>query len=483
MEMAEPTIFEMSRPGRSTVSLPPIEVPAANVGDLLPGIELRSDLNLPEVSELDVVRHFTRLSQLNYCVDTNFYPLGSCTMKYNPKVSEAVVNHPGFVHIHPYQPESTVQGALHVMYTVQALLAEISGMDAVSLQPAAGAQGELSGMLMVRAYHRSRGDLARTKVIIPDSAHGTNPATATMSGFTVVNVRSNARGVVDLDELRRLADGQLAAIMLTIPNTLGLFDERILEITDIVHQAGGLVYCDGANLNAILGKVKLGDLGCDVVHFNLHKTFATPHGGGGPGAGPVGARSVLAPFLPVPLVSQRGDGTYYLDDERPNSIGKVKSFYGNFAVVVRACAYLLGLGERGLRQISENAVLNANYLRERLKRAYLLPYDRVCMHEFVLSGRNQKVHGVKTLDIAKRLLDYGFHAPTVYFPLIVDEALMIEPTETESKETLDRFAEAMLAIAEEAALRPEEVTTAPHQTAFGRLNEVEAARRPNLCFG
>ena len=481
--MAEPTIFEMSRPGRSTVSLPPIEVPAANVGDLLPGIELRSDLNLPEVSELDVVRHFTRLSQLNYCVDTNFYPLGSCTMKYNPKVSEAVVNHPGFVHIHPYQPESTVQGALHVMYTVQALLAEISGMDAVSLQPAAGAQGELSGMLMVRAYHRSRGDLARTKVIIPDSAHGTNPATATMSGFTVVNVRSNARGVVDLDELRRLADGQLAAIMLTIPNTLGLFDERILEITDIVHQAGGLVYCDGANLNAILGKVKLGDLGCDVVHFNLHKTFATPHGGGGPGAGPVGARSVLAPFLPVPLVSQRGDGTYYLDDERPNSIGKVKSFYGNFAVVVRACAYLLGLGERGLRQISENAVLNANYLRERLKRAYLLPYDRVCMHEFVLSGRNQKVHGVKTLDIAKRLLDYGFHAPTVYFPLIVDEALMIEPTETESKETLDRFAEAMLAIAEEAALRPEEVTTAPHQTAFGRLNEVEAARRPNLCFG
>lgn len=481
--MAEPTIFEMSRPGRSTVSLPPIEVPAANVGDLLPGIELRSELNLPEVSELDVVRHFTRLSQLNYCVDTNFYPLGSCTMKYNPKVSEAVVNHPGFVHIHPYQPESTVQGALHMMYTVQALLAEISGMDAVSLQPAAGAQGELSGMLMVRAYHRSRGDLARTKVIIPDSAHGTNPATATMSGFTVVNVRSNARGGVDLDELRRLADGQVAAIMLTIPNTLGLFDERILEITDIVHQAGGLVYCDGANLNAILGKVKLGDLGCDVVHFNLHKTFATPHGGGGPGAGPVGARSVLAPFLPVPLVSQRGDGTYYLDNERPNSIGKVKSFYGNFAVVVRACAYLLGLGERGLRQISENAVLNANYLRERLKRAYLLPYDRTCMHEFVLSGRNQKVHGVKTLDIAKRLMDYGFHAPTVYFPLIVDEALMIEPTETESKETLDRFAEAMLAIAEEAALRPEEVTTAPHQTAFGRLNEVEAARRPNLCFG
>lgn len=481
--MPEPTIFELSRPGRSTVSLPPMEVAAANLADLLPGVELRSELDLPEVSELDVVRHFTRLSQLNYCVDTNFYPLGSCTMKYNPKASEVVVSHPGFVHIHPYQPESTVQGALHVLYTVQALLAEIGGMDAVSLQPAAGAQGELCGMLMVRAYHRSRGDLARTKVIIPDSAHGTNPATATMSGFTVVNVRSNARGGVDVDELRRLADNQVAAIMLTIPNTLGLFDERIREITDIVHQAGGLVYCDGANLNAILGKVKLGDLGCDVTHFNLHKTLATPHGGGGPGAGPVGARAGLVPFLPVPLVSQRGDGVYYLDYERPKSIGRIKSFYGNFAVAVRACAYLLGLGEGGLRQISENAVLNANYLRERLKGAYVLPYDRVCMHEFVLSGRKQKAQGVRTMDIAKRLMDYGFYPPTVYFPLIVDEALMIEPTETESKQTLDEFAEAMLAIAEEAALQPEEVATAPHQTEYGRLDEVEAARRPRLCFG
>lgn len=481
--MSEPIIFELSKPGRSTVSVPELEVPRSNLADLLPGVELRGDLDLPEVSELDVVRHFTCLSQLNYAVDTTFYPLGSCTMKYNPKLAELLASRAGFAQIHPYQPEATVRGALRVLATVQRLLAEIGGMDEVSLQPAAGAQGELAGMLMIKAYHRSRGDLNRAKVIVPDSAHGTNPATASMTGFSVVNVRSNARGGVDLAELRRLVSEQVAAIMLTVPNTLGIFDENILEITDIVHRAGGLVYCDGANLNAVLGRVKLGELGCDVMHFNLHKTFAAPHGGGGPGSGPVGARGQLAPFLPVPIVAERPDGTYYLDLSRPQSIGRVKSFHGNFGVIVRACAYLLGLGEKDLRDISENAVLNANYLKERLKGAYELPYDRVCMHEFVISASRQKAQGVRALDIAKRLMDYGFHPPTIYFPLIVEEALMIEPTETDSKETLDAFADAMLAVAEEAALSPRTVNEAPQQTEYGRLNEVEAARRPHLCYG
>ncbi len=482
VKVVEPTIFELSAPGRTSNPVGRCDVPERDPSELLPPTELRESLDLPAVTEVEITRHFGHLSRLNYAVDLGFYPLGSCTMKYNPKVNEDVAGLAGFAAVHPYQDEATVQGALQLLYELQQYLAEIGGMDAATLQPAAGAQGELTGMLIARAYQRDRGQDHRRVVLVPDSAHGTNPASAAMVGYRVVTVESNGRGGVDLAHLRAKMDEGVAAIMLTIPNTLGLFDENILEVCRIVHAAGGLVYADGANMNAILGRAKPGDLGCDMMHFNLHKTFSTPHGGGGPGAGPLAVKAHLAPYLPVPLAQRRQDGTYYLEYDRPQSIGRVRSFYGNFGILVRAYAYIRALGGEGLRAVSENAVLNANYLLARLRAAYDLPYDRRCMHEFVLSGRRQKAQGVRTLDIAKRLIDYGFHPPTIYFPLIVEEALMIEPTETESKETLDAFAEALLHIAEEARLEPALLHEAPHNSPVGRLDEVRAARQPVLKY-
>jgi glycine dehydrogenase subunit 2 len=478
--MRVPILYEISQPGRTGVDLPALDVPARPVEDLLPGIALRAELPLPEVSQIDVVRHFVNLSQKNFSIDTNFYPLGSCTMKYNPKVHEDVVRLPGFASIHPLQDEATVQGALQLMYELQDYLGQIAGMDAVTLQPAAGAHGELTGVLIMRAYHLERGEPHRKRMLVPDSAHGTNPATAAICGFDVVPVKANSRGGIDLDDLRAKAGTDTAGLMVTIPSTLGLFDENIVEVTSIVHAAGGLVYCDGANLNAILGQTTFGDLGGDVCHFNLHKTFTTPHGGGGPGSGPVAVKAHLAKYLPIPIVTRRPDGTYALDSDQPESIGRVRSFYGNFGMMVRAYTYIRMLGPDGLRAVSDNAVLNANYLMTRLRDAYDLPFNRTCMHEFVLSARRQKAQGARALDIAKRLIDFGYHPPTVYFPLVVEEALMIEPTETESKETLDAFADVMLGIAEEALVNPEILRSAPHQAPVGRLDEVLANRRPVL---
>ena len=439
-----------------------------------------ASLALPELSEGELVRHYTALSTRNHGVDSGFYPLGSCTMKYNPKVNEELARLPGFAFLHPCQPEESVQGALELLYRAEACLAEITGMKRVTFQPAAGAHGELTGMLIVRAYHRSRNDHRKT-VLVPDSAHGTNPASAAMAGFEVKEIPSDERGLVDLKALRAALDGDVAALMLTNPNTLGFFEEDILEIAEAVHEAGGLLYYDGANLNAIMGHARPGDMGFDLVHLNLHKTFATPHGGGGPGSGPVGVREHLVPFLPVPLV-ERGEKGYYWKEDLPLSIGRVHGFYGNFAVVVKAYAYIMMMGAEGLRQAAADAVLNANYLMERLKKSYDLPYDRRCKHEFVLSARRQKKMGVTARDIAKALLDYGFHPPTVYFPLIVEEALMVEPTETESKATLDRFAEAMEEIARLAEEDPKRLTSAPHTTPVGRLDEVRAARHPRVCW-
>jgi glycine dehydrogenase subunit 2 len=401
-------------------------------------------------------------------------------MKYNPKINEDVARYPGFAHLHPYQPESMVQGALELLYNLQKDLAEITGMDSVTLQPAAGAQGEWTGLMLIRAYHESRGE-KRTKVIVPDSAHGTNPASATVAGFETVTIPSDERGLVSIEALRQAVGPDTAALMLTNPNTLGLFEENIVEIARIVHDAGGLLYYDGANANAILGYSRPGDMGFDVVHLNLHKTFTTPHGGGGPGAGPVGVKKILEPFLPKPMVIKEGD-QYKLEYDIPGSIGRVKGFYGNFGILVRAYTYILTMGGEGLKRVSENAVLNANYMMRKLQPYYDLPYDRVCKHEFVLSGKRQKKLGVRTLDIAKRLLDFGYHPPTVYFPLIVEECLMIEPTETESKETLDQFIEVMIQIAKEAEESPEVVQEAPHKTVVGRLDEVTAARKPVLRY-
>lgn len=474
-----PLIFERSKPGRVAYSLPEPDVPEASVTACIPAHLLRRvPAELPEVSEPDLIRHYTELSRRNHGIDNGFYPLGSCTMKYNPKVNEDVARLPGFAHVHPLQPEEMVQGALELMWHLQEYLAEITGMDAVTLQPAAGAHGEWTGLMMIRAYHEARGE-KRTKVIVPDSAHGTNPASATVAGMQTVTVPSDARGLVDLEALKRAVDENTAALMLTNPNTLGLFEEDILEIAEIVHGVGGLLYYDGANANAILGIARPGDMGFDVVHLNLHKTFTTPHGGGGPGAGPVGVKKDLIPFLPVPVVVKEGD-RYRLDYDRPQSIGRVKGFYGNFGMLVRAYAYIRTMGPEGLRQVSECAVLNANYLMRRLAPYFDLPYDRHCKHEFVLSGRRQKKLGVRTLDMAKRLLDFGFHPPTIYFPLIVDECLMIEPTETEAKETLDAFADAMIQIAKEAEENPDLVLNAPHTTVVKRLDEVTAARKPIL---
>jgi glycine dehydrogenase subunit 2 len=473
-------VFERGQSGRKAYSLPDLDVPQASL-DELSRFEREAPPRLPELSELDVVRHYTALSTRNHGVDSSFYPLGSCTMKYNPKRNEKMARLAGFANIHPYQPESTVQGALELMYQLQLDLAEITGMDAVSLQPAAGAQGEWTGLMMISAYHRDRGE-TRDKVIVPDSAHGTNPASVTMAGLKAITIPSNEDGSVNLDALRQVVGPDTAALMLTNPSTLGLFEEQILEIADIVHQAGGLLYYDGANANAILGYARPGDMGFDVVHLNLHKTFSTPHGGGGPGSGPVGVKAILEPYLPKPTVEKKEDGSFHLNWDRPKSIGKVKGFYGNFGILVRAYAYIRTMGPDGLKLVSESAVLAANYLMRKLQAAYDLPYDKVCKHEFVLSGKRQKKLGVRTLDIAKRLLDFGVHPPTIYFPLIVEECLMIEPTECESLETLNEFADIMLQIAREVEENPEYVKSAPHRTVVGRLDETTAARNPVLRY-
>jgi glycine dehydrogenase subunit 2 len=477
--MTEPLIFERSKKGRKGYSLPECDVNIQGVEKLIPKEYLRKNsLGLPEVSEIDVVRHFTRLSQENIGIDTNFYPLGSCTMKYNPKVNEDVAHLPNFTRVHPYQSTFSVQGTLQILHDLERFLCEISGMDRVSLQPAAGAHGERTSMMIVKAYYQEKGE-KRDKVLIPDSAHGTNPASSHLCGFQVVEVKSDSNGGVDLNDLTEKMSNKVAALMLTVPNTLGLFEENILKIAQIVHNEGGILYLDGANLNAFLGIIKPSDFGVDIMHFNLHKTFSTPHGGGGPGSGPVGVKEPLAPYLPVPFIEKGKDG-YYLDYNRPKSIGKVISFYGNVEVIIKAYCYLRSLGKEELKKVSQNAVLNANYLMKKLKKYFYLPYDRPCMHEFVLSGEDKKMNDVRTLDIAKRLLDFGLHPPTIYFPLIVKGALMIEPTETESKETLDAFALAMIQIKKEIEENPSLVKDAPHNSPVGRLDEVKAAKQLKL---
>jgi glycine dehydrogenase subunit 2 len=480
--MPEPLMCEVSVPGRVGFRFPQSDVPAAPLPDNL----VREDLPLPEMAELDVIRYFTRLSQLNHGVDTGFYPLGSCTMKYNPKINEETSRLPGFTNLHPLQPIESAQGALVIMYQMQEWLKEIGGFAGVSLQPAAGAHGELTGVLIIRAYHRSRGETQRNKILIPDSAHGTNPATSGMSGMKVVELRSDARGNIDLEALKTQCNEELAGLMVTNPNTLGLFDENLEEVVRCVHEAGGLVYGDGANMNALLGISRPGDFGIDILHYNLHKTFSTPHGGGGPGSGPVGVRSELVDFLPDPLIGiiEEGGGDIpplYGFISPPKSIGRVKAFHGHFGMVVRAYTYIRMHGADGLRAVSDYAVLNANYLLARLRDTYHVPYDRICMHEFVAEGRWPDIPNIQALDISKRLMDFGFHPPTNYFPLIVHDSLMIEPTETESKETLDAFAEAMIKIADEAHNNPDILKGAPHNTPFGRLDEVKAAKEMVLC--
>jgi len=482
--MAEHLLCELSVPGRVGFQFPATDVPETKLPEGL----LRDDLPLPEMAEIDVVRYFTKLSQLNHSVDTGFYPLGSCTMKYNPKINEEAVRIPGFANLHPLQPVESSQGALAMMYHLQIWLSEIGGYQATSLQPAAGAQGELTGVLIIRAYHRSRGDTKRTKILIPDSAHGTNPATSAMSGLKVVELRSDERGNVDLEALREHCDDTLAGLMLTNPNTLGLFDENVEQVTSMVHEAGGLIYGDGANMNALLGILRPGDIGIDVLHYNLHKTFSTPHGGGGPGSGPVSVTEELADFLPDPVVDiiDKGDGgngipPLYGFVSPPKTIGRVKAFQGHFGMFVRAFTYIRMHGADGLREVSKYAVLNANYLLALLRDHYHVPYDRICMHEFVAEGRWEDAPDIQALDVAKRLMDFDFHPPTNYFPLIVHEALMIEPTETESKETLDAFAKTMIKIAEEARSNPDILKSAPHKTPFGRMDEVKAAKELVLC--
>lgn len=478
----QPLIFEQSKFGRISYSLPALDVPEMDLTDVLPsGFIREEEPELPEVSELQLIRHYTALSNRNHGVDSGFYPLGSCTMKYNPKINEDIARMAGFSHIHPLQDESTVQGALELLYDLQVSLEEITGMDEVTLQPAAGAHGEWTGLMLIRAFHEKNGDFHRTKVIVPDSAHGTNPASATVAGFETITVRSNEKGLVDLEHLREVVGEDTAALMLTNPNTLGLFEENILEMAEIIHSAGGKLYYDGANSNAILGIARPGDMGFDVVHLNLHKTFTGPHGGGGPGSGPVGVKKDLIPFLPKPVIAKDGD-RYFFDYDRPETIGRVKPFYGNFGINVRAYTYIRTMGPDGLRKVSEDAVLNANYMFRRLQPYFDAPYTQHCKHEFVLSGKRQKKLGVRTLDMAKRLLDFGYHPPTIYFPLNVEECLMIEPTETETKETLDEFIDVMIQIAKEAEENPEIVQEAPHHTVIGRLDETTAARKPILKY-
>ncbi len=475
----EGLIFEKSSPGKKAFRLPALDVPDVDPAKELGGLA-RTDLGrMPEVSEIEIIRHFTRLSTWNYGVDTGLYPLGSCTMKYNPRINEVVARLSELAESHPYQPEKISQGALRILKTLADYLVEITGMDAITLQPAAGAHGELTGILLVRAYLQSTGD-PRKKILIPDSAHGTNPATAAIAGYAVENLKSNAAGMVDLDALRAQVNEDVAALMVTNPNTLGVFERDIRKIADILHARGALLYMDGANMNALVGKTRPGDNGVDVMHLNLHKTFSTPHGGGGPGSGPVACKKILEPFLPVPVLFTKPDGAFALNYERPQSIGRVRAFYGNFGMLVRALAYIMANGPDGLRQTTEDAVLNANYIRKKLEDVYDLPYKTSTLHEVVFSDRLQAKNGVKTGDIAKRLIDYGFHPYTVSFPLIVHGALMIEPTESESKEELDLFISAMRAIAEEAEKTPDVVLEAPHTTRVSRLDEVLAARKPVL---
>ena len=476
----EPLVFERSRRGRTGYSLPALDVPAVDPAACLSAQAIRDGIpGLPELSEIDVVRHFTRLSTWNAAVDLGLYPLGSCTMKYNPKLNERAARLPGFANAHPMQPEALQQGFLELCFELERQLAVVTGMDRVTLQPAAGAQGELAGVMMIRAYHEQRGE-RRTRVLVPDSAHGTNPASAALNAYQIVAVPSGSDGLLHAEAVARVMSEDVAALMITNPSTLGLFEEEIVAICEIVHARGGLVYGDGANLNALLGIARPGDLGIDVMHLNLHKTFSTPHGGGGPGSGPVGVKSPLAPDLPTPVVRRREGGRFALDRDLPHSIGRLHGSFGNVGMFVRAWAYLRSLGPEGLRLCAEMAVLNANYLLARLRGAWHVPIDKPVMHECVLSDKDLEPLGVTTLDVAKRLIDYGYHPPTVYFPLIVHGAIMIEPTESESLEGLDRFADAMLAIAEEARTDPEHVRTAPHRTRLARLDETRAARRPVL---
>src|SRR5437763_2506913 len=475
----EGLIFEKSSPGKAAWKLPPLDVPDVDVSKLLGKSERKNLGSMPEVSEIEIIRHFTRMSTWNYAIDLGMYPLGSCTMKYNPRVNEVVSRLDGIANAHPYQPEKISQGGLRIIKTLSECLIEVTGMDAITLQPAAGAHGEMAGLLMVRAYHQSKGN-PRKKVLIPDSAHGTNPATAAMVNYAVENLKSDARGMVDLASLKQQMNEDVAALMLTNPNTLGVFEQQIHEIADILHAKGGLLYMDGANMNALVGKVRPGDFGVDVMHLNLHKTFSTPHGGGGPGSGPVAVKNPLEPFLPAPVVMAKPDGTLGFEYNRPHSVGRVRSFYGNFGMFVRALAYIQANGPDGLRQTTEDAVLNANYIRKGLEGSYDLPYSTPSMHEVVFSDRVQAKKGVRTMDIAKRLIDYGFHPYTTEFPLIVLGALMIEPTESESKEELDVFIEAMKSIAAEVDEDAETTLSAPHSTRVSRLDETAAARKPVL---
>ena len=475
----EGLIFEKSSPGKKAYKLPPLDVPAVDAEKLL-GDLTRDDLGqMPEVSEIEIIRHFTRISTWNYAVDHGMYPLGSCTMKYNARVNETVARLTGLAEAHPYQPEKISQGALRIIKMLSDQLIEITGMDAITLQPAAGAHGELTGILLVRAYLESQGN-PRKKILVPDSAHGTNPATAAMCGYAVENLKSNAAGMVDIASLEAQVNEDVAALMLTNPNTLGVFEQEIHKIADLLHSKGALMYMDGANMNALVGKVRPGDFGADVMHLNLHKTFSTPHGGGGPGSGPVACKKILEPFLPTPVLITKPDGTLGFDYNRPQSIGRVRMFYGNFGMFVRALAYIMANGPEGLRQTTEDAVLNANYIRKNLEGVFDLPYKTPTMHEVVFSDRIQARNGLKTGDIAKRLIDYGFHPYTVSFPLVVPGALMIEPTESESKEELDQFIDAMKAVAEEAENSPEIVASAPHNTRVSRMDETAAARKPVL---
>lgn len=482
MRKYEKLIFELSKPGRKAYKLPELDVEDKDIENFIPKEFLSdSELNFPELYETDIVRHYTNLSNKNYGLDTGFYPLGSCTMKYNPKINEDMCRIDGFANIHPYQREDCVQGALQLMYELDQSLSEIAGMDKMCLQPAAGAHGEVTSIMVIKAYHEHNGDFKRNKIIVPDSAHGTNPATAVMAGYKIIEIKSTENGLVDVEALKAVVGDDTAGLMLTNPNTLGLFEKDIKEIAKIVHDAGGQLYYDGANANAILGHARPGDMGFDAVHFNIHKTFSTPHGGGGPGSGPIGVKKHLADFLPVPVVGKDGD-RYFLDYDIPHSLGKAKDFFGHFGILVRAYSYILTMGSDGLKRASSVAVLNANYMAQRLKEYYNLPLDTIYKHEFVLGGLKDELSEVTTLDIAKRLLDLGYHPPTVYFPLIINEAMMIEPTETESKEVLDEFIDAMIQISKEAKENPQILKEAPHRTVVSRPDETQAARHPVLKY-
>jgi glycine dehydrogenase subunit 2 len=480
--MRQKLIFEKSVTGRKGYTLPKLDVPYKNLNDILPQKYQRKILaELPEISENEVVRHYIGLSTLNYHIDKGFYPLGSCTMKYNPKVNEVTASLPQFQNSHPKTPEEFSQGSLKIMYLLSDVLKELTGMTGITLQPAAGAQGELTALLLFKKYHKLNSKGNRKKILVPDSAHGTNPASAAIAGFEIVSVKSNEKGTVDLEDLNKKIDENIAGMMLTNPNTLGIFESDILKISSMIHDAGGLLYMDGANFNALLGIARPGDMGFDAVHINLHKTFSTPHGGGGPGSGPVAVNDKLLPYLPIPTIENK-DGKYFLNYNKPESIGKVHSFYGNFGIFIRALTYILINGKDGLKEVSKNAIINANYLLSLLKDEYELAYKNQPLHEFVLSADRQKKNGVSALNIAKRLLDYNFHAPTIYFPLIVHEALMIEPTETETKEMLDSFAETLIKISNEAKENPKVVIEAPHNTSIKKLDDALASRQINVCY-